>query len=78
MACLTPRAMVLLRSMEALRPSRFRPLLHQARRVAGAGGGAGPDAGPQGGAEGGAAPGGEAPRQDDVVEADYEIVDDKK
>jgi molecular chaperone DnaK len=49
--------------------------LYQAQ---GAGGGAGPDAGPQGGPEGGAAPGGEGPRQDDVVEADYEIVDDKK
>jgi molecular chaperone DnaK len=49
--------------------------LYQAQ---GAGGGAGPDAGPQGGPEGGAAPGGESPRQDDVVEADYEIVDDKK
>ena len=49
--------------------------LYQAQ---GAGGGAGPDAGPQGGPEGGAAPGGEDPRQDDVVEADYEIVDDKK
>ena len=41
-----------------------------------AGGGTG--AGPQEGPEGGASPGGEAPRQDDVVEADYEIVDDKK
>ena len=40
--------------------------------------GAGGGAGPEGGAEGGPSPGGEAPRQDDVVEADYEIVDDKK
>jgi molecular chaperone DnaK len=40
--------------------------------------GAGSGAGPEGGPQGGAAPGGEAPRQDDVVEADYEIVDDKK
>jgi molecular chaperone DnaK len=48
--------------------------LYQAQ---GAGAG-GPGAGPEGGPEGGAAPGGEAPRQDDVVEADYEIVDDKK
>jgi molecular chaperone DnaK len=38
----------------------------------------GAGAGPTGEAEGGPAPGGEAPRQDDVVEADYEIVDDKK
>jgi molecular chaperone DnaK len=38
----------------------------------------GAGAGPQEGPEGGASAGGEAPRQDDVVEADYEIVDDKK
>ncbi len=48
--------------------------LYQTAQGQGAGGGAGPE----GGAEGGASPGGEAPRQDDVVEADYEIVDDKK
>ncbi len=58
--------------------------LNQAYSAAGAAlyqtqGGTGPGGGPQGGPEGGAAPGGEeGPRQDDVVEADYEIVDDKK
>jgi molecular chaperone DnaK len=58
--------------------------LNQAYSAAGAAlyqaqGGTGEGGGPQGGPEGGAAPGGEeGPRQDDVVEADYEIVDDKK
>jgi molecular chaperone DnaK len=47
--------------------------LYQTAQGQGAGGG-----GPEGGAEGAAASGGEGPRQDDVVEADYEIVDDKK
>ena len=36
------------------------------------------EAQPQGGAGTGAPPGAEAPAQEDVVEADYEIVDDKK
>ncbi|MHB0950088.1 MAG: molecular chaperone DnaK [Gemmatimonadaceae bacterium] len=44
----------------------------QQQGEAGAEGGA-PGAGPQGGA-----PGAEAPKQEDVVEADYEIVDDSK
>jgi molecular chaperone DnaK len=58
--------------------------LNQAYSAAGAslyqaqGSGAGQGGGPEGGPEGEASPGGEAPRQDDVVEADYEIVDDKK